>query len=176
MEKTESQYRRTSWLDSRLEVRSSSIEGQGLFAREVIHAGEVVAVMGGVPITTAQLEKIIAAGGTYSCAAIGEDLHLLQDADDALRFGNHSCNPNLWMRDAVTIEARRVVKPGDEVTTDYALMTVDPYWRMQCQCGLRECRGVIRGDDWQRGELQRSYANHFVPFINRRIKEQETAR
>ncbi len=94
MEKTESQYRRTSWLDSRLEVRSSSIEGQGLFAREVIHAGEAVVVKGGVPITTAQLEEIIAAGGAYSCAAIGEDLHLLQDADDALRFGNHSCNPS----------------------------------------------------------------------------------
>jgi len=126
VEKTGLHYRRTSWLDPRVEVRPSCIEGQGLFAREMIDAGELVAIMGGVPITTAQLEKIIAASGTYSCAAIGEDLHLLQDMDDALRFGNHSCNPNLWMRDAVTIEARRIVEPGEEVTTDYALMTVGP--------------------------------------------------
>ncbi len=48
-------FRRTSWLDPRIEVRSSRIEGRGLFAREPIHAGEVVAVMGGIPITTAQL-------------------------------------------------------------------------------------------------------------------------
>lgn len=138
-------YRRTSWLDPRIEVRPSRIEGRGLFARDPIHAGEVVAVIGGLPITTAQLAEIVATGNPYSCAAIAEDVHLLQDAEDALRFGNHFCDPNLWMRDAVTIEARRVIQPGEEITTDYALMTVDPKWRMQCHCGSRECRGVIRG-------------------------------
>ncbi len=163
-------YRRTSWLDPRIEVRSSRIEGRGLFAREPIHAGEVVAVMGGIPITTAQLAEIIATGKAYSCAAIGEDLNLLQDADDALGYGNHSCNPNLWMRDAITIEARHAVQPNDEVTTDYALMTVDPAWRMRCQCGSRECRGVIRGDDWRRESLQGRYRGHFVPFIDERIQ------
>lgn len=163
-------YRRTSWLDPRIEVRPSRIEGRGLFAREPIRAGEVVAVMGGVPITAARLAEIIATGEAYSCAAIGEDLHLLQGADDALRFGNHSCDPNLWMRDAVAIEARRAIEPGDEVATDYALMTVDPAWRMRCRCGSRACRGVIRGDDWRREELQRRYRGHFVPFIDERIR------
>ncbi len=163
-------YRRTSWLDPQIEVRPSCIEGRGLFAREPIRAGEVIAVMGGVPITTAQLAEIIATGEAYSCAAIREDVHLLQNADDALRFGNHSCDPNLWMRDAVTIEARRAIEPGDEVTTDYALMTVDPAWRMRCQCGSRACCGVIRGDDWRREELQSRYRGHFVPFIDERIQ------
>jgi len=171
VKETASHYRRTSWLNPRVEVRPSRIQGQGLFAREMIDAGEVVAIMGGVPITTAQLDTIAATGESYSCAAIDEDVHLLQDANDALQFGNHSCHPNLWMRDAVTIEARQVIQRGEEVTTDYALMTVDPQWRMQCQCGLPECRRVIRGDDWQRDELQRRYANHFVPFINKQIGE-----
>jgi len=84
-----------SWLDPRLEVRSSPIEGFGLFAAAPIRAGEVVIVWGGRPITDAELHAIEAhwraTGTPYSAAAIDEGLGLLQDDDDPLRYGNHSC-------------------------------------------------------------------------------------
>ena len=161
-----------SWLDPRLEVRPSPIEGLGLFATAPIHVGEVVIVWGGRPITDAELRAIEAhwraTGIPYSSAAIDEGLSLLQDEDDPLRYGNHSCDPNLWLADALTEVARRDISVDEELTFDYALATVVA-WQMACRCGSPGCRGVITSDDWHHLGLQVRYRGHFSPFINARI-------
>ncbi|HEY8602198.1 MAG TPA: SET domain-containing protein-lysine N-methyltransferase [Thermomicrobiales bacterium] len=163
-----------SWLDPRIAVRRSPIDGLGLFATAPIRAGEIVIRWGGRPITDEELRALERrwreTGEPYSCAAIGEGLSLLQDDDDPLRYGNHSCDPNLWLADAVTETARRAIVTGEELTFDYALATVVP-WSMPCRCGAPDCRGVIAGDDWQLPELQLQYRGHFSPFINARIGE-----
>ena len=41
------QYRRSEWLDPRIELRHSSIAGRGMFARSAISKGETVIVWGG---------------------------------------------------------------------------------------------------------------------------------
>jgi hypothetical protein len=40
-----------------------------------------------------------------------------------------------------------------------------------CTCGAETCRGVVRGTDWQRPELQDCYAGHFLPYIERRFRQ-----
>ena len=57
----------------------------------------------------------------------------------------------------------------EELSLDYALITVSPEWRMLCQCGSALCRGVVTGSDWQVPALQQRYAGHFPAFINARI-------
>ncbi len=96
----------------------------------------------------------------------------MQDDDDPSQFGNHSCDANLWMRDAVRIVARRNINQDEELTIDYALMIVVP-WQMDCGCGASACRATITGDDWQLPELQLRYKDHFSPFINERIRRRE---
>ena len=159
----------TSWLTPKLDVRPSPIEGLGLFAREPIDAGEPVAVMGGETMTDEQFARFLAGAERWSAAAIDEDLNLVQDLDDPLARGNHSCDPNLWMADELTLVARRDVGADQEATIDYALMTVDDAWSMACRCGSAECRGVVTGRDWRRADLQARYRGHFSPFIGRRI-------
>ncbi len=159
----------TSWLTPKLDVRRSPIEGLGLFAREPIDAGEPVAVMGGETMTDEQFARFLAGAERWSAAAIDEDLNLVQDLDDPLARGNHSCDPNLWMADELTLVARRDVGADQEATIDYALMTVDDAWSMACRCGSAECRGVVTGRDWRRADLQARYRGHFSPFIGRRI-------
>ena len=158
------------WLDPRVEVRSSPIHGLGLFARSPILRGEVVAVMGGQVIDDAELHRIAASGGRYNSAAIAEGVNILLDNDEPLARGNHSCDPNLWMRDAVRLEARRDIGAGEELTSDYALMTAVG-WTMECHCGSRLCRGVVRGSDWTRDDLRVRYRGHFAPFLNDRIAD-----
>ena len=85
--------------------------------------------------------------------------------------GNHSCDSNLWMRDALTLEARRDIAAGEEVTIDHALQTSLANWEMACHCGSSRCRKLVRGDDWMRPELQDRYRGHFSPFLNRRIED-----
>jgi GNAT superfamily N-acetyltransferase len=94
---------------------------------------------------------------------------VVQADDDPLACGNHSCDPNLWMADAITIVARRRIEAGEEATIDYALVTVDEGWRMACRCGSPLCRDVVTGSDWTRHDLQQRYRDHFAPFINQRI-------
>jgi SET domain-containing protein len=157
-----------SWLDERVVVRPSPIEGIGLFAAAPISKGEAVGVLGGRVIDDDELREIARTRSKYNSLAIGEGLNLLLDDLAAITRGNHSCDSNLWMRDAFTLEARTDVARDDELTVDYALQTAVA-WEMRCNCGSPVCRGLVRGSDWERPEVQERYRGHFSPFLNARI-------
>lgn len=167
-------YQRESWLDPRVEVRSSPIEGRGIFASEPIKKGEVVVVWGGLIFTEEEIEA--GKAKPHSVAAIGEGLYLAESADgpespDDLM--NHSCDPNAWMRDEVTLVARSCINVDEELTADYAMWEADPSWVLHrsCGCGTALCRKRVTGTDWKLSELQDRYDGHFSPFINDRIKQ-----
>jgi SET domain-containing protein len=161
------------WLDPRLAARPSTIEGLGLFARAPIARGEAVGILGGRVIDDVELRRIAETRVKYNSAAIADGLNLLLDDDEVIVRGNHSCDSNLWMRDELTLEARRDIAAGEEVTIDYALQTSIANWKMACNCGSSRCRKVVRGDDWMRPELQDRYRGHFSPFLNRRIEDMD---
>lgn len=157
------------WLDPRVVSRPSAIDGFGLFATTPIATGEVVGVLGGQIIDDAELRRIARSRTKYNSAAIDEGINLLLQDDELIARGNHSCDSNLWMRDAFTLEARHDISPGEELTIDYALQTAIEEWEMVCRCGFPRCRGAVRGGDWRRPELQIRYHDHFAPFLNQRI-------
>jgi SET domain-containing protein len=158
------------WVDPRVGARPSAIEGLGLFSTAPIAKGELVGTLGGRVIDDAELRQISRTHSKYNSAAIGEGRHVLLDDDEVIARGNHSCDSNLWMRDEFTLEARRDIASGEEVTVDYALQSAISDWQMACNCGSPQCRKVVRGDDWMRPELQVRYRGHFSPFLNRRIE------
>ena len=160
-------YRTSSWLDPRVVVAPSPIEGRGLFARAPIAAGEVVMRLGGRVLTDDEFVALRLV--KYSALAIDDHLNLLLDNESPVTFGNHSCDANLWMADEVTLVARRRIEAGEEVTVDYALHTADLPWSMPCRCGSPVCRGVVTNEDWHRQDVRERYAGHFSPFLNRRI-------
>jgi uncharacterized protein len=168
-------YLPTSWYDPRVQVRHSTIQGGGMFATQPIREGEVVAVVGGTPMSTAEFDAYHASVTRWNAHQIGEDAHLvdlIQPPDQVEGSLNHSCDSNLWMADEVTITARHDIAAGEELTLDYALTTVAPDWRLDqpCRCGTAVCRHTITGNDWQLPDVQARYAGHFVPFINERIR------
>jgi len=159
------------WLDPRVDVRPSAIRGLGLFASAPIPKGEVVGVLGGRTIDDQELRRIARTREKYNSLGIAEGVNLLLQDDERIARGNHSCDSNLWMRDAFTLEARRDIATGEEITVDYALQTALLDWEMACRCGSPLCRKVIRGSDWMRPELQERYRGHFSPFLNERIEK-----
>lgn len=164
----------SSWFNPKTCKRSSSIEGRGLFARETIRAGEIVAIKGGVimdremylrlrdEISPAeiQIEDDLFIGPTDADGIDANMLHL-----------NHSCDPNVGVRGQVTFVAMREIPVGTELTIDYAMIDGDPEERMECGCGADQCRGTITGDDWRRPELQKRYAGYFSKYLELRMKE-----
>ncbi|HEY7093998.1 MAG TPA: SET domain-containing protein [Ktedonobacterales bacterium] len=169
------EYLPTSWYDLCVEVRPSSIQGGGMFARAPVQPGEAVAIVGGTPMTGAEFAAYLKGVERWNAHQIGEDMHLvdlIQTPDVVDGSLNHSCDSNLWMGDEVTIIARRPIAAGEELTLDYALTTTQPDWALDqpCQCGSPLCRGMVTGNDWRLPSVQARYAGHFVPYINERIR------
>jgi hypothetical protein len=162
---TAPQYLLTSWIDPRIEARTSQIHAVGLFASGDIHAGSVVIVYGGRVVGNDYISSL----PSWSCIALSETQSLLQPEGDPARFVNHGCDSNLWMADATTAVAKRLIAGDEEITLDYALVSAGGDWQMECRCGSANCRGLVTAEDWQRPEVQQRYAGHFSPFINHRI-------
>jgi hypothetical protein len=165
-------YEAGSWIDSRVAIGLSRLHGRGMFARARIAAGEVVVVWGGTLFTEDDVRAGRARRGSVS--AVDEGVYLAgraEDGADEADFMNHSCEPNVWMLDEVTLAARRDVAPGEELTADYAMWEGDEAWvsRWACRCGAASCRGRVTGRDWRLPELQERYRGGFSPFIERRI-------
>lgn len=67
------------------------------------------------------------------------------------RFLNHSCAPNATF-DGLNLVATRPIAAAEQITFDYDTTEYDMASPFECRCGSDECRGVVRGDRWQRGE------------------------
>lgn len=141
-----------------------------------IRQGEVVEIVGGTVMTDAEFCAFQRTTPRYNAIQIDEDLHLVESPEiTQLRVGgslNHCCDSNLWMIDEVTLAARRDIAAGEELTVDYALVTVQPDWVLDqpCHCGSPVCRHTITGNDWKLPDVQQRYYPHFSPFINARIE------
>ena len=172
--KLSKEYRYSSWIDPRVEVQHSPTHGKGMFAVAPIESGEIVIIWGGTLMTEEDIHAGKAKQG--SIVAIDEGLYLADQTDgegDPADFMNHSCDPNIWMEDDVTLVARRNIKTGEELTADYAMWEANEEWvgPWECRCGSTLCRKAYTGKDWRRKELQERYRNHFSPFINERIRK-----
>ena len=160
------------WISPKIEIGGSLINGRGMFAGEYIFKDEIVLIWGGTIVSAKEIE----AGKVNrdSVAIIDDDIYLAdlsEETDCPDYFLNHSCEPNLWMLDEITLKAIRDIKTGEELTADYAMWEADPDWQLYpCNCGSPECRGIISGKDWRLLKIQNKYRGHFSPYINRLIE------
>jgi hypothetical protein len=74
---------------------------------------------------------------------------------------NHSCAPNVGMGGNILLVSMREIAAGEELTIDYALFLGDPGFAMDCRCGAPTGRGIVRGTDWMRADLQERYSGWF---------------
>jgi D-alanine-D-alanine ligase-like ATP-grasp enzyme len=81
---------------------------------------------------------------------------------------NHSCDPNAWL-DGLNLTARRNIRAGEQITMDYATFCNDSLEQFNCSCGSPDCRGVIRGTDYQRPLLAR-YGSHISDYVKSKTK------
>jgi hypothetical protein len=162
----------SSWFSPRTEKRTSPIEGRGLFAREPISAGEIVAVKGGAIMDSAAF-ALVRAQVAPAEIQIEDDLFIAPrtaaEVESNLLCLNHSCRPNVGVRGQITFVAMHDIPAGSELTIDYAMIDGDPAERMTCACGAPECRTIITGSDWRLPELRRRYAGFFSRYIQDRI-------
>src|SRR5262249_27543175 len=80
------------------EVKASAIEGKGLFAKEAIVAGEIVAIKGGRILTREQWKHVEPAMGSAEIQ-IDENFFIAperpEEREGSMLYTNHSCEPNI---------------------------------------------------------------------------------
>lgn len=161
-----------SYISPRATVKESPIQGRGLFAAEDIRKGEIVAVKGGHIFDRETLERVQKRLGPAEIQ-IGEDLFIgplsKSEREGSMIFSNHSCDPNIGVLGQVTFVALRNIRAGEELTHDWATTDDDGY-RMECNCGSKNCRKIITGKDWQKRELQEKYGRHMSTYLLEKIR------
>ncbi len=162
-----------SYLSSKIERRKSSHSGEGLFVKEKILKRELIIDFStgpGTILNKEQAKKLFETGydymlqtgdGTYFAATNESEL---EDAD----FLNHSCDPNCGINGSLRIVALRDIKPGEELVFDYA-MNESSEFEMGCNCGSKNCRKIITGNDWKDPELQKKYDGFFSECLQKKI-------
>ncbi|MDP3916886.1 MAG: SET domain-containing protein-lysine N-methyltransferase [Nanoarchaeota archaeon] len=133
-----------------IEVRTSQIHNNGVFAKRDISKGTYIIEYKGRIISNDEADKI-------SEREVSDGVVYLFEIDDNrtldggsvknndAKYINHSCSPNaesLNDNDRIWIVALRDIKSGEEITYDYCLETEDPDDH-PCRCGALNCKGLI---------------------------------
>lgn len=169
-----------SYCSTKLEARhSEATAGYGVFCREPVAAGEVLAVWGGDIITGEELAAL-PIERRHHALQVEENLYQIALSGPELPdYVNHSCAPNAGLRGQIALVALRDIHPGEEICYDYAMSEGGGCPEFECRCGASDCRGRVTQDDWRRPELWERYAGHFSPYLQRRIdlvRAEETQR
>jgi hypothetical protein len=162
-------------MDDRLVVADSPIDVRGLFFTDSVPAGTIVIRLGGRLVSSAELDALISVAEADPAApyldtiTVFDDAHLVMPPGTPIHFGNHSCDPTLWLVGAFEVATRRDVIAGDEATLDYGTVSGAEGFTMECRCATAVCRGEVTSADWSRSELQERYHGHWVPALQERI-------
>lgn len=158
-----------SVLSNKVEIRTNSLNGKGIFAKENIKKGEIVFIKGGHILTR---DEIFSSGVINSYFPISDEYFLgatNKDEEDQIKlYQNHSCNPNVGLHGEITFIAMRDIDKGEELTVDYAFIDNEDY-SFECTCGSNNCRKTITGFDWKIKELQDKYYEHFAQYLKDKI-------
>lgn len=168
-------YLEHSFLDSRLYTAKSKINGTGIFTNAPIKKDEIVMIWGGVPIPKKNFDDT--KYRFMSVVPIDDHTYLglpIEDTTESIdEYLNHSCDSNTWMKDNVTVIARRNIKKGEEITLDSCLWDNDQEYEYLeegfCACKSIYCRKKLTPKDWMISDVQERYSGHFSPYIQKKI-------
>ncbi|MFO1312688.1 MAG: SET domain-containing protein-lysine N-methyltransferase [Burkholderiales bacterium] len=144
-------------VDKPYTVRRSAIHGRGVFATRAIRRGERIIEYKGQRVSwDVAMERPDSDPDDPAHTFLFEiDDGRVIDArvrGNAARWINHSCAPNCVTCEdddgRVFIEAKRAIKPGEELSYDYKLIVDGKLTKKEraaytCRCGKPQCRGSL---------------------------------
>ena len=132
-------------LNYRIINKPSLIDGTGAFAVEKISARKKLGNLGGEVITLREARKRAAKTRRVAMVEFGDGRALDASVNsNQLRYINHSCNPNTYMRVAygkVEFYSLKTIRAGEELTCNYGPTHHDG--KLQCRCGAPGCKGFL---------------------------------
>lgn len=128
-----------------VDVRASAIDGQGAFAAESVPARRKIGEVSGESISVKEARRRAKGLARIMIVELSERRALdVSGSQDPLRFTNHSCRPNAFLRISqgrVEFYAMRELRPGEEITVHYGESHHEG--RLACRCGAPGCAGRL---------------------------------
>ncbi len=128
-----------------LRAGKSNIDGTGLFAAEKLPSKRKLGDMGGEVISIRKARRLAKQSHRISIVEFDDDTALYADMpDNHLRYINHSCDPNTYMRlfnHRVEFYTLRAIKSGEELTCNYG--ETHHEGALPCRCGAKNCKGYL---------------------------------
>jgi uncharacterized protein len=133
-------------VSSRFQLRAapSLIDGTGVFALEPIPARRKLGEMTGEVVTWRVGRERAKLYERIAMVEFEDGYSLDATHDKLLRFVNHSCDANCYIRrigHRVEFYTRLALAKGTELTADYGETHHDG--KHPCQCGALNCRGFL---------------------------------
>ena len=146
----------------KIAARKSPIHGNGVFALQPIARGERIIEYKGKRRTHAEVDADdsgdVESGHTFLFTLDDDWVIDANHGGNSARWINFSCDPNCEAvlqedekdprKSRVFIEAKRAIRPGQELTYDYGITLDEPHtarlkkiWA--CHCGSKKCRGTM---------------------------------
>lgn len=127
---------------SKVYVAKAENLGKGIFAKANIKKDEIIFIVKGTMKTGDYNSKFYVEGPNW--LALAKHKWLSPFDDNPWRYINHSCSPNAGLKGKVTVVAMKNIRKNEQITIDYSITEDDPYWKMKCNCGQKNCRKIIR--------------------------------
>ena len=130
--------------DKATEVRSSPIQGRGLFACLNLPGRRKLGEISGRLVRLPQARKDIERAERIYFIELTDKWALECSEGNQFKHLNHSCSPNSYLRiidKRVEVYTLRPIKRGEELTVDYG--ETPHKGGMHCECGASNCRGKL---------------------------------
>jgi SET domain-containing protein len=132
-------------INFKIRTGKSRIHGKGAFAAEAIPARRKIGALAGHLISKKLARKKAAALKAVSIVELWNGMALDATCNsNELKFINHSCRPNTFMRNIgnqVEFYALKSIRPEEELTCNYG-ETHHEGTRV-CHCGAPGCKGFL---------------------------------
>jgi hypothetical protein len=122
-----------------LYIKSSSIEGKGLFTCKNLPAKTVI-----YGLKHDEYEPPFSKSELLNFMNISTDFALKRNADNMLRYVNHSCRPNAFLNSYGHLINPVFIFADSEINIDYSTILTDPQYKLNCLCNKNNCRQVIQ--------------------------------
>ena len=145
-------------------ICASKIDGLGVSIGENVKKGEIISrIKGEMKFKVNKSLKDTFANPDW--VGIAKDQWI--DPAKPYKFLNHSCNPTAGIKGKLTLVALKNLKEGEEVTIDYSTIEGDPNWKMQCTCGEKNCRKIIRSIEF----MPEDQFEKYLPYVSSYFKK-----
>jgi uncharacterized protein len=129
-----------------VKVGKSTIDGKGTYALKAIPARRKIGELTGTIITEKQSVELAKKNKRIAMVELGNGkvLNAMSENSNDMRYINHSCDPNAYMRvvyNRVEFYALRNIRKNEELTCDYG--ETHHEGQLKCRCNSKNCKGRI---------------------------------